>query len=118
MPKLHEEWGNTLVIFEQEEAPIKYICYASDLRDRLKLKDEELEIAVERAFKACRSLNISVSKNFKSVFRPYNDQLVTDWKLSSLACYLIVINANPEIPAVARVQILFAAKNFNHVNFF
>lgn len=118
MQKLHEQQKSSLVIFQEDEMPVKYICYASELGDRLKLKEAELDKAVERAFSACRSLDISVSKNFKSVFRPCADHLITDWKLSSLACYLIVINADPSNQAVARVQILFAAKNFNHVNFF
>jgi len=118
MRKQSEEWTNTMMLFREREPSIKYICYASELMENLDVPEEELDIAIERAFKACASLNISIKQNFKSVFRTCDDHLVTDWKLSPLACYLIVINADPANQRVARMQVHFATKNFNDVSIF
>jgi hypothetical protein len=106
------------VLYREPETVIKYVCYASELTERLNVSEDELDAAVERAFKACASLNISIKHNFKSVFRTCEDHLVTDWKLSALACYLIVINADPANERVARMQVHFATKNFSDVSFF
>lgn len=118
MRKPSEQWDNTMILFNEQEPTINYVCYASELIERLSVSEEELDRAVERAFKACISLDISIKKNFKSVFRNCEDHLVTDWKLSPLACYLIVINADPANQQVAKMQIHFATKNFNDVSFF
>ncbi|MDF2436078.1 MAG: hypothetical protein K0Q95_454 [Bacteroidota bacterium] len=106
------------VLFTEPEASVKYICYASELIERLDVTEEELDAAIERAFKACASLNLSIKHNFKSVFRTCEDHLVTDWKLSPLACYLIVINADPANERVARMQVHFATKHYSDVSFF
>jgi hypothetical protein len=118
MRKQSEQWTNTLMLFRDEEPVIRYICYASELKERLNVSDEELEVAIDRAFKACASLGISIRQNFKSVFRTCDDHLLEDWKLSPLACYLLVINADPANERVARMQIHFATKNFHDVNIF
>lgn len=118
MRKQSEQLTGMPVLFQEESPVIKYICYASELMEQLNASEEELDVAVERAFKACASLNISIKQNFKSVFRTCEDHLVTDWKLSALACYLIVINADPANERVARMQVHFATKNFNDVNIF
>jgi hypothetical protein len=118
MLKQFDRADNTIVLMEEQQIPLKYICYASELTDRLKISEEELDNAMERAFNACVSLNIPIRNNFRSVYRSFENYLVTDWKLSSLACYLIIINADPSNPHVAKTQILFATKNFNNVNIF
>ncbi|MCE3280081.1 MAG: hypothetical protein K0S44_2272 [Bacteroidetes bacterium] len=118
MRKQSEQQSMPPVIFQEPEPSIKYICYASELIERLSVTEEDLDAAIERAFKACSSLNISIKQNFKSVFRTCEDHLVTDWRLSPLACYLIVINADPSNEQVARMQIHFATKNYNDVSIF
>jgi hypothetical protein len=118
MLKQYDTIDSTLMLIEEQQIPLKYICYASELTDRMKISEEEFDDALERAFNACAALNIPIKKNFKSVFRSFEDYLVTDWKLTSLACYLIVINADPANAGVARIQLLFATKNFNNVNIF
>jgi hypothetical protein len=118
MLKQYDNGWNTITLKEESLIPEKYICYASELTDRLKISDDEFDDAMERAFSACISLDISIKNNFRSVYRSFENYLVTDWKLSSLACYLIIINADPANANVARVQLLFATKNFNNVKIF
>jgi hypothetical protein len=118
MRKQSEQISDKIILFQDREQPVHYICYASDLKERLNIPEEALDQAIERAFKACASLDISIKLNFKSVFRTCDDHLVTDWRLTALACYLIVINADPSNSKVARMQIHFATKNFSDMSFF
>jgi hypothetical protein len=118
MLKQFEKLDNTIILMEEQQIPTKYICYASELTDRLKISEDDFDDAMERAFSACVSLDIPIKTNFRSVYRSFENYLVTDWKLSSLACYLIIINSDPANANVARIQLLFATKNFNHVNIF
>ena len=118
MQKQSEQYASTIILFQEQDPVIHYVCYASELAEQLRLGEEALDDAIERAFKACAALSIPIRKNFKSVFRTCDDHLVTDWKLSALACYLIVINADPANHKVARMQVHFATKNFSNVSFF
>jgi hypothetical protein len=118
MRKQSEQHAGTIILFQEREPVIHYVCYASDLAEQLRISEGALDEATERAFKACAALSISIRDNFKSVFRTCDDHLVTDWKLSALACYLIVINADPANQKVARMQVHFATKNFSNVSFF
>jgi hypothetical protein len=118
MLRQYETPDNTLILIEEQEIPAKYICYASELTDRLKISEEDFDDAIERAFSACVSLDIPIRNNFRQVYRSFEDYLVTDWKLTSLACYLIIINADPANANVARIQLIFATKNFDNVNIF
>lgn len=104
-----EEYFETL----KKERPVPELnYYASELIDYLELADEqELELALERAFQVCSSLHISIEDNFKQVFRFDGQKLYSDWQLSSLACYMITINGNPIHPKVARAQVFFALQH-------
>lgn len=83
--------------------------FASEIIDMLEVDDaSEIALSLSRAFQACDTLNIPFSKNFKRVYR-YNDEgISSDWKISSLACYLLIINSNPNNESVAKAQIYFA----------
>ncbi|HEY0031024.1 MAG TPA: hypothetical protein VGC65_09720 [Bacteroidia bacterium] len=83
--------------------------FASDVMETLEIKDPaEIAFSLERAFQACKTLNIPFSRNFKKVFRFDGEKLFADWKISALAGYLIIINCNPSYPPVANAQLFFA----------
>lgn len=84
--------------------------YASDLMLRLgsDIAAADFEETLLRTFKACSALGISIDENFKKTFQFDGENMVADWQLSPLACYLLVINGNPMNPSVAKIQ-LFAA---------
>ena len=108
-----EHWP---VSFEREKKEAKLIYYAGDLMESLMMDDRnELQFAINRAFRVCAALGISVQENFKSVIRFDGENLHEDWKISSLACYLIIVNANPINPNVARAQLYYIHKQINHV---
>jgi len=87
----------------------RYPYLASEIIDSLNIKDaNEIAISLNRAFIACRILQIPLHRNFKKVYRFDGETMVADWKISALACYLIVINCNPSHESVARAQLYFA----------
>ncbi len=87
----------------------KLFFFASDIMNFLKIfETSEIDNSFNRAFQAYSTLNIPISINFKKVYRFDGENLITDWKLSSLACFLIIINCNPSNPEVAKAQLFFA----------
>ena len=73
---------------------------------------EEIVRSLNRTFHACGTLNISFNRNFKRVYRFDGERLIVDWKISPLACYLIIINCNPNHESVAKAQIYFAMNKY------
>ena len=85
---------------------LKY--YMSDIMEELHISEEDAHISVKRACLACLQLDIPVDLNFKRTFSHDGNTLKADWKLSALACYLVIINADPANENVARAQLFFA----------
>jgi hypothetical protein len=93
------------------------LYYASDIMEKLGCEQEdEIDNAIQRVVQVCQSLNIPLKRNFKRIYRYDGNKMSTDWKLSSLASYLLMINGNPCNPNVAKAQLFFAVKNSNHSN--
>lgn len=89
---------------------LKLNYFVSDIMSRLNIEDKnEINISLNRTFDACTTLHISKHKNFKKIYRFDGENIHIDWKISSLACYLIIINCNPNNKnvAVAQVQYLY-----------
>jgi len=99
-----EEQNNRQWYFEN-----RLNLFASEIMETLEIEDsDEIALAINRAFRACGSLNIPFNRNFKKVYRFDGIQLMMDWKISPLACYLIIINCNPDNEQVAKAQLYFA----------
>jgi hypothetical protein len=89
------------------EAALNYSV--SDIMERLDIGDaDEIAHSVERALQACGCLHIPLDQNFKKVYLSDGKNMIADWKISPLACYLIVINCNPGNERVAKAQLYFA----------
>ena len=89
--------------------------FVSDIMNNLKIDNaQEIEISLTRTFDVCHSLHISKKQNFKKIYRFDGKNLLIDWKISSLACYLIIINCNPSNEFVARAQLHFAINRFRN----
>ncbi|MGB4776700.1 MAG: hypothetical protein WBP45_16090 [Daejeonella sp.] len=116
MLRVYNPWENRWNYFQGKSENKRLVYYARDLMEYLEFDDEqEFKIAVDRAFKACEVLHISIDENFKTIFRYNGNSLVRDLKLSLLGCYLITINANPQNPNIARAQLYFTIKNVKDV---
>ncbi len=83
--------------------------YASVLQTMLGYSDYKFfKKAIDRAVKACISLNIDHFANFRPTTRVVDGEEIEDCKLTRFACYLTVMNGDPKKPEVAAAQVYFA----------
>ena len=83
--------------------------YASEVMERMgDTAAADFSETILRTMHICSALDIPIDDNFKKTYRYDGEQMVTDWQLSPLACYLLLLNGNPMNPSVAKVQ-LYAA---------
>ena len=83
--------------------------FVNDIMEILNIDNvEEINSSLNRIFQACSTLNIPYNKNFKRVYRFDGEGLITDWKISPLACYMVIINCNQSYEYVAKAQLYFA----------
>lgn len=93
--------------------PLHY--FVSDIMNDLHIESmQEIETSMNRTFDVCDTLQISRQQNFEKIYRSDGKDLCIDWKISSLACYLVIINCNPANECVARAQIHFALHRFGN----
>ena len=64
---------------------------------------------INRAIATCLTLNISVKDNFIQIEQEVNGVVVSDYKLTRFACYLIAMNGDTKKEQVAKAQIYFVA---------
>lgn len=94
-----------------QERKLRY--YASELYSILELPSlSDLEDALQRAMKVCRSQQLELAEHFKPVYRCQETGVAKDWKLSPLAWCLVMLNADPGIPEVARMQLALLKEQF------
>jgi len=103
----YEQDQPSRVILEFIEAvdafELRYL--SCDLLEKLALEDEHLlDQAIERAINACLALSIPSRKHFRQIFIIRQNQIQRGWRLSSLGCYLTVVNEDPSHPIVAQFQ--------------
>ncbi len=116
MLKLYDPLEDSLTPFHRNKEVVELIYYASEVMESLGFsEEEELRTAINRTFEICISLHISIDENFRTIYRFNGNDLIPDWKLSALACYLITINANPANPKVAEAQLFFIIQKYKDV---
>lgn len=100
---------------QQWSENLKLNYFLSDVMSDLNIEnDNEIQYSLNRTFAACNTLHISKHQNFKKIYRYDGENLYIDWKISSLACYLVIINCNPSNEFVARAQLHFALHRFGN----
>ncbi|MDZ4809645.1 MAG: hypothetical protein SGI96_15450 [Bacteroidota bacterium] len=111
MPDQHNQSENRVEEKKQQqwffEARLNY--FVSEIMNRLDIDDtDEITMSLKRAFQACDILHLPIHRNFKRVYRFDGEKMIADWKISGLACYLVIINCNPGNENVAKAQLYFA----------
>ena len=87
--------------------PLRHM--ASQLMDEMGYHTEkDLEQALSRAFEVCCSMHINIPQHFRRVYLFDEEGLHTDWQLSDLASYLLLVNGNSCNPRVAAAQLYYA----------
>lgn len=113
MLSLHKHTENRLD--EHKKQPwffeVRLNYFVSEIMDMLDIEDaDEIVLSLYRAFQVCGTLQLPLHRNFKKVYRFDGENMIADWKISSLACYLLIINCNPINENVAKAQLYFAVK--------
>jgi hypothetical protein len=95
------------------ERSLKYS--ASALEDVGFRRHYDIEIAIERAIKICSANRLPIREHFKSIYvaDDSNHTVKKDWRLSKLAYTLAILNGDPEIPVVGRMQLEIINKFLN-----
>jgi len=67
---------------------------------------KELELAIDRAMHICNSIGLPLEQHFRRryISDSMHHIILQDWKLSKLAYCLILVNGDPDNPAVGRIQ--------------
>jgi len=85
------------------------LYYGSDLAHVLGYEDDPtFEEVIHSTIRACSALQVTVRHHFQLLYRQGDNGLYADWRLSRLACTLIVMHADLSHPEVtdAQLQIL------------
>jgi hypothetical protein len=98
-----EYYKNQLLSSEMEyfancisELELKF--YASDILARIGIVEQaDFEMAINKAAALCRLTNVPVSKHFKVIYKENNKLIIKDWKLSQLACRIILISSTLQL---------------------
>jgi len=115
-------WGNTLLIYQKEYGEsqsmddfrdlylgIQLKYFASDLL-REGFTPQDIREAVQKAMTACKTASLEVRKHFSLVYTQVSGGSIYDCKLSKFGYALVLLNARPDIPIVARWQAKMAAQ--------
>lgn len=87
-----------------QDQKLKYT--ASELQEMLGYVElKQLEDAVRRAMAVFRAQHLPIEEHFKAVYCNIEHDLQRDWRLSPLAYALVLLNADPAHPEVARLQL-------------
>lgn len=85
------------------------LFFVSDIMKFLNIADDaEINRSIDRAFHAYYALSIPIEINFKKVYLFDGENIISDWKISPLAVYLIIINCDPRNRNIAKAQLFFA----------
>ena len=69
--------------------------------------ETDFDDALERTFAVCCSLEINIPHHFRKVYVYTTQGISTDWQLTDLGSYLLLVNGNPASSHVARAQLWF-----------
>lgn len=84
---------------------LNYRYYASELLNRLMhSEDFDFSASIRKAIAILRLTGIPVQQHFSCIYRSARRGMQRDWKLSELACSLVIISAEPENQEIEEVQ--------------
>ncbi len=82
-----------------------YSRYASDLLDHLLRSAEfDMDNSVKKTIAVFRMTGIPVHEHICSIYRSYSQGIRKDWRLSELACSLIILTSDSTSSKIREVQ--------------
>ena len=92
-------------LFVSRMNDLNYRYYASDLMNRLmRSEDFDFDASIRKAITILRLTGIPVQQHFSCIYRSAYGGTRRDWKLSELACSLIIISAKPANQEIEEIQ--------------
>jgi hypothetical protein len=82
--------------------PLRHL--ASELLGEFGYEANHMKEAMEKAFELCLMMDIPIMLHFNKVYLYEGDALQTDWMLSDLASYLVLMNGDIHNPNVAKAR--------------
>lgn len=97
-------------IFEAFEEAVDFrgLQYSAYALQRFGFEDEaEINLAVNRAIRVCKSLDINPRKHFRPYYKVdlVNRQTSREWRVSKMGFYLVLCNGEPGNPYVGAFQL-------------
>ncbi|MEQ8910332.1 MAG: hypothetical protein RIC95_14125 [Vicingaceae bacterium] len=87
-----------------EESQLLYT--ASQLKQLLEIEnDDEVNWAIQKAIQVLQRLKMDSRLHFKQVYCAQDEVIRIDWRLSSFAYLLVILNCDSEHPIVAKTQV-------------
>lgn len=97
--------------FEPNRIYVPLIHLASELVDEYGYREtSDLEAALEQSFSVCIAMDININDHFKKVYVYRDNDIITDWLMSDLGSYLLLINGSTRNPVVAQAR-MYAIKH-------
>ncbi|MFC1585298.1 hypothetical protein ACFL5V_07110 [Fibrobacterota bacterium] len=105
------DYFRNFLLDEVREAAALSQCryYADELMGSLDYSNRAMfQSVIKKAQCACSVMKIPLRHHFLPVYFSSSQGVYINFRLSGLACRLIVMNADPQFPAVARAQAYMA----------
>jgi len=84
---------------------LNYSYYASELlHELMQSEDFNMDASVRKALAIMRLTDVPVQKHFACIYRSDSSGIRRDWKLSELACSLIIISSEPTSSEIEEMQ--------------
>jgi hypothetical protein len=84
---------------------LNYRYYASELLNRLmQSEDFNFEASVRKAIAILRLTGVPVQEHFSCIYRSADRGMRRDWKMTELACSLMIISARAENQEIEEIQ--------------
>jgi len=108
----YDPFGDTSINQLVEDAMASHcLFYGSDIARTLGYEtDHTFDEVIHTAIRACAALQVTVRYHFLPLYRQGDIGLYADWRLSRLACTLIVMHADPNHPEVTEAQLQLLKK--------
>lgn len=88
--------------------PMRHL--ASELLGEYGYDDENMKDALDKALELCMVMDIPIALHFRKVYLYEGESLKTDWMLSDLASYLVLVNGDIHNPNVAKARLYLLHK--------
>ena len=89
--------------------PLRHL--ASELMEQMGYHTgHDFEEALTRTFEVCCTMHINIPQHFRRVYVQSDSGLQSDWQLTDLGSYLLMVNGNSRNERVAHAQLYFLRK--------